>query len=56
MAYENLIVEKRGPVVRITVNRPEKMNALNVRTREELLAAFEEIGADKGVISDEPVP
>jgi len=49
MAYENLIVEKRGPVVRITVNRPEKMNALNVRTREELLAAFEEIGADREI-------
>jgi enoyl-CoA hydratase len=49
MGYENLIVEKRGPVAVVTVNRPDKMNALNVRTREEILAAFKELGDDADV-------
>lgn len=49
MAYENLIVEKRGAVALMTVNRPDKMNALNVRTRTEILSALQELGADAGV-------
>jgi len=49
MGYENLIVVKRGRVAWVTVNRPDKLNALNVRTREELLAAFRELGADGDV-------
>ena len=49
MDYVNLIVEKRGPVAVVTVNRPDKMNALNVRTREEILAAFRDLGEDRDV-------
>lgn len=29
MTYENVIYEKKGSIARITMNRPEKMNALN---------------------------
>jgi enoyl-CoA hydratase len=47
MGYENLIVEKRGPVAWITVNRPDKLNALNVKTREEILAVFKELSGDR---------
>jgi len=43
MGYENLIVEERDAVAKITVNRPDKLNALNVRTREEILAAFKDL-------------
>jgi len=46
MQYENLIVEKRGRVAIVTVNRPDKLNALNLRTRRELLAAFENLEKD----------
>jgi enoyl-CoA hydratase len=49
MGYENLILEKRGPLALVTVNRPDKMNALNVRTREEILAVFKELEQDASV-------
>jgi enoyl-CoA hydratase len=43
MTFENLVVEKRGPVAVVTVNRPEKLNALNIQTREEIVSALEEL-------------
>jgi len=49
MSYENLLVESREGVSLVTVNRPEKLNALTDRTVEELDAAFEAIGADPQV-------
>ncbi len=49
MGYDNLILERRGPVALMTVNRPDKMNALNVRTREEILAALNELEGDPTV-------
>lgn len=42
MTFENLLVEDIGAVRRITVNRPDKMNALNAQTLAELVAAFEQ--------------
>lgn len=49
MGYENLIIEKRGRVAWLTVNRPDKLNALNLRTREEILAVFKELREDSAV-------
>ncbi|HYK89938.1 MAG TPA: enoyl-CoA hydratase-related protein, partial [Acidobacteriota bacterium] len=49
MSSENLILERRGRVAVIRVNRPDKMNALNVATRRELLAAFEQLRNDSEV-------
>ncbi len=49
MTFENLIVERRGRVAIITVNRPEKLNALNVATRREILAVFEQLRGDPDV-------
>jgi len=34
-SYETLLVERRDRVAIITINRPEKRNALNIKTREE---------------------
>lgn len=51
MAYENILVEKRGRVGLITLNRPKVLNALNDALIDELglaLAAFDgddEVGA-----------
>lgn len=48
-AYETLLVERRERVAIITINRPEKRNALNIKTREEGAAALEELSADEAV-------
>ena len=45
-----LLVEKlEGRVALLTVNRPEKMNALNSEVRKALFAAFRELAGDDGV-------
>ncbi len=49
MAFSNLLVEDRGAVRRITLNRPDKLNALNHATLTELHAAFEAAGSDEAV-------
>lgn len=52
MAYETLIVEKRGSVGLITLNRPDAMNALSATMLEELtdiLVRFQD-DADIGAI------
>jgi enoyl-CoA hydratase len=36
MEYDNLLVEKEGYVLKITINRPKQLNALNKQTIEEL--------------------
>jgi enoyl-CoA hydratase len=49
MAYETLIVETRDGVATVTINRPEKLNALSDRVMEELDAAFMALADDAGV-------
>jgi enoyl-CoA hydratase len=48
-SYETLIVERRNRVAIITINRPEKRNALNIQTREEGAAALDELREDPSV-------
>jgi enoyl-CoA hydratase/carnithine racemase len=43
--FANLLVE-RGETARITLNRPEKRNALSLELMEELIRALESAGAD----------
>lgn len=49
MAYETLIVEKRGAVGLVTFNRPHALNALNRILLEELLEALARFADDDGV-------
>jgi enoyl-CoA hydratase len=49
MAYENLKYEKREGIAYITFNRPEKLNALNRKTMEELNAILDDARADDSV-------
>ncbi len=49
MSYENLLVENRSGVAWLTVNRPQKLNALNHSTLNDLDAAVAAAGADDGV-------
>lgn len=47
MKYEDLVLEKRGNVAILTLNRPEKLNALTPRmTKVELPAAIGEVAND----------
>jgi enoyl-CoA hydratase len=48
-SYETLLVERRDRVAIITINRPEKRNALNIKTREEGAAALDELAQDDSV-------
>ena len=43
---EHLLVRVDPPAARITLNRPEKRNALSLVLMEELIAALEEVGTD----------
>ncbi len=44
--YENILVEQKGAVTLITLNRPQALNALNSSVLEELIAAFDAFEAD----------
>lgn len=49
MAYTNLLLERDGGVAVVTINRPEKRNALNSDTIDELRRAVLDIKRDDGV-------
>ncbi len=47
--YETITIEKRGAVAVLTINRPDKLNALNNKVHIECVAAFDELRKDDGV-------
>lgn len=49
MAYEDIWLEKKDGVARITINRPKVMNAFRGQTTEELIDAFSDAGWDKSI-------
>jgi len=49
MAYETLIYEKEGNMGIVTMNRPDKRNALNLQLMQELVSVFQEIDKDKDI-------
>ena len=44
--YEHLTYEQDGPVTLITINRPERMNAIGAQTNRELVDAWERFRDD----------
>ena len=49
MSYQTIIYEKEGNVGIITLNRPEKKNAMNQQMNTELLQAIDEVEKDDEV-------
>jgi enoyl-CoA hydratase len=46
--YETILVEQRGAVTLVTLNRPQALNALNSEVLKELIDAFAKYDADSG--------
>ena len=46
MSYETILVEQRGSVTLVTLNRPQALNALNSTVLKELIDAFGAYDAD----------
>ncbi len=44
MGYEHILVERSGDFATITMNRPQRRNALSLAHMRELIAAFHDIG------------
>ncbi len=45
MGFEHVLVERSGDFATVTMNRPERRNALSLQHMRELIAAFEEVGS-----------
>jgi enoyl-CoA hydratase len=48
-SYETLLLERRDRVALLTINRPDKLNALNIKTRQEGATALDELREDEQV-------
>ncbi len=43
---ENILLDRLGRIAKISINRPDKLNALNIKTRQELAEALDELRVD----------
>lgn len=46
---DRVLIDRDGSIATVTVNRPEKRNAMDIPTRKALYEAFEEVGEDDDV-------
>ncbi len=49
MKYDDLLLEKKDGIATVTLNAPDKMNALTVGMRKSIIAVGAELAADDGV-------
>jgi len=47
--YECIIVDRKEPVVTVTLNRPKKLNAINFQTWDEINDVYEKIKHDRSI-------
>ncbi len=52
--YANILVERRGPVGIVTLNRPQALNALNAALIADLGAALDDLEGDERDRRDHP--
>ena len=50
MTYETIIVEKDGPLTTITLNRPDRLNAMAPQMADELSEALYDLGDSRAVL------
>lgn len=50
MSYETIIVERAGPLMTITLNRPDRLNAMAPQMADEIGAAFYDLGDARAVL------
>ena len=48
--YETILTERMGGVLKITLNRPERLNAASIEMAEDLTAAFYDLGDARAVL------
>ena len=46
MSFDTVVVEKKGKITRITLNRPDSLNAINPRMHQELQSVFDDFEDD----------
>ena len=56
MPWTHLLVDHEGPVTTITLNRPEKRNALSQAVMEELVTALEAVEGRVVVLANSGLP
>ena len=49
MTASRVLVEIDGPIAHVTLNRPDKLNGIDLETIDELIAAAESLRADHDV-------
>ncbi|MBA3900570.1 MAG: enoyl-CoA hydratase/isomerase family protein, partial [Bacteroidetes bacterium] len=49
MAFDNILLDSKNGILTITINRPDKLNALNKQTIAELSVAFKNAAIEDSV-------
>src|SRR3954463_9285649 len=49
MEFRNIVFDREGSLALVTLNRPERRNALSLETLQELIECFRAIGEDQAV-------
>ena len=49
MSYEDIVYDSDGAVARVSINRPDALNACRGRTVDELISAISDAGWDRNI-------